>query len=168
MTNDHSRLVLIASLAVWFSLLWLIYGRKPEGAGDQLQWLPHLNALLNGTTAAFLLAGYSSIRKGRIRVHIGFMSSAVATSALFLISYCIYHYHAGHTTFAGTRFMGYIYYPILISHILLSVVQVPLIGLTLLYALKKQYYRHRRVARWTLPIWLYVSLSGVAVFFFLR
>ena len=164
----QSKAIFAASLAILIFLFWLIYGRNTGGASGEFLWLPHLNATLNGTTAVLLTLGYLSIKKGNIKAHIGFMSSAVTTSVLFLISYCIYHYHHGHTPFSGTGAIRYVYFPLLISHILLSTVQVPLIGFTLLFALKKQYSQHKKIAGWTLPIWLYVSVSGVAVFFLLN
>ena len=165
---NHSKVILAASLAILIFLFWLLYGKEPKGGVAWIQELPLVNAVLNGTTSIFLLSGYFFIKKSRIRIHILFMSSAMMTSILFLVSYCIYHYHHGHTPFNGTGWMRYIYFPLLISHIILSVIQVPLIGFTLFYSLKKQYRLHKRVARWTLPIWLYVSVTGVAVFFFLR
>ena len=166
--NRHNKMVLAASLAVLLFLFWLIYGRDPRGATGWTGSLPALNAFLNGTTALLLIAGYLAIKGRHITAHIRFMCGAVATSALFLISYCIYHYYHGHTVFQGTGLIRPFYFTLLISHILLSVVQVPLIGLTLLAAVKKEYRQHKRLARWTLPIWLYVSATGVAVFLFLR
>ena len=168
MRTKESRAILAASLAIWIFLLWLIYGRGTVVSSGQFLWLPHLNAALNGTTAILLLSGYFAIKKGSTRTHIGLMSLAVASSTLFLISYCIYHYYHGHTPFEGVGTIRSIYFSILISHILLSIVQVPLIGFTLFFALKKQYRQHKKVARWTLPVWLYVSATGVAVFFFLQ
>ena len=166
--TPESKGIAAASVAVLTFLFWLIYFREPVGGDVWTLWLPHLNASLNATTATLLVAGWISIKKGRTLSHIRFMSLAVAASALFLLSYCTYHYHHGHTTFGGTGWIRYVYFPLLISHILLSIIQVPLIGFTLLFALKKRYSKHKRVARWTLPIWLYVSVTGVLVFFFLR
>ena len=168
--NKHSKMVIAASLAVLLFLFWLIYGRNPQtvAAAEWVGQLPALNALLNGTTTLLLIAGYIAIKKRLITIHIRLMSGAVATSALFLTSYLFYHYYHGHTVFQETGWIRPLYFTLLISHILLSVVQVPLIGLTLLAALKKEYSQHKRLARWTLPIWLYVSVTGVAVFLFLR
>ena len=166
--NSNGKGIILASLVVLTFLFWLIYFCEPAGPTTWSAWLPHFNAFFNAATATFLIAGYLSIKRGRTRTHIRFMSLAVLTSTLFLVGYCIYHYHHQHTTFQGTGFVRSIYFPLLISHILLSVVQVPLIGFTLLFALKKEYSKHKKVARWTLPIWLYVSATGVLVFFFLR
>ena len=166
--NKHNKMVLVASLGVLLFLFWLIYGRTPQGEAPWTGQLPALNALLNGTTTLLLIAGYLAIKRRYITAHILLMSGAVATSALFLTSYLVYHYYHGHTVFQGTGWLRPLYFTLLISHILLSIVQVPLIGLTLLAALKKEYSQHKRLARWTLPIWLYVSATGVAVFFFLR
>ena len=165
---NPNKIVPVLSLAVLIFLFWLIYGREPEGATTWSHRLPHLNAMLNGTTAILLVLGYLAIKKGHTLAHIRLMSSAVGTSTLFLVSYCIYHYYHGHISYNGTGAIRTIYFILLISHILLSMVQVPLIGFTLLFSLKKEYPRHKRVARWTLPIWLYVSVTGVAVFFFLQ
>ena len=129
--------------------------------------LPHLNALLNSTSAILLLGGYGFIRSGRVKAHRTCQVSAVGTSTLFLISYLTYHYFHGATRFAGQGIARPIYFTILISHTILAVVIVPLVLITLYRALRADFVRHRRVARWTLPIWLYVSVTGVIVYLML-
>jgi putative membrane protein len=132
-----------------------------------VSFLPHLNAVLNATSAIFLLAGYRFIRQGRIRAHRNCQLSAFATSSLFLISYLTYHYYHGATRFTGQGIARPIYFSILTSHTLLAVVIVPLVLVTLTRAAKADFVRHKRIARWTLPLWLYVSVTGVLVYLML-
>jgi putative membrane protein len=129
--------------------------------------LPHLNALLNATSAILLVTGYSFIRAHRITAHHNCQIAAVTTSTLFLASYLTYHYYHGATSFAGQGIARPIYFTILISHTLLAVVIVPLVIVTLFRAMREDFVRHRRIARWTLPLWLYVSVTGVIVYLML-
>ena len=133
----------------------------------ELSSLPTLNAILNGTSAIFLLSGYWAIRKKLIQTHRYCMLAALSTSALFLISYLVYHYNAGSRPYEGEGAIRFVYFSILLSHTVLATVNVPLVGLTLVRALRKDFGRHRAVARWTLPIWLYVSVTGVAIYLML-
>jgi putative membrane protein len=128
--------------------------------------LPTLNAILNGISAVLLMAGYVCIRAQRVRCHIACMTGATLVSALFLASYLYYHLvlRAGVTRFTQEGWIRPLYFGILLSHTTLAVVVVPLVLVTLYRALRGQFYRHRRIARWTLPIWLYVSVTGVAVY----
>ena len=132
-----------------------------------ISYLPHLNAILNTTSALFLMAGYTFIRLGRIRAHRNCQVTAVVTSTLFLISYLTYHYYHGATRFAGQGLVRPVYFTILITHTILAVVIVPLIMVTLYRALRFDFIRHKRIARWTLPLWLYVSVTGVIVYLML-
>lgn len=134
---------------------------------DYVPYLPHLNAVLNTTSALLLLAGFRFIRRGRIQAHRNCQVSAVATSTLFLISYLTYHYYHGATRFAGQGLVRPLYFAILLTHTILAVVIVPLILLTLYRAARRDFIRHRRIARWTLPLWLYVSVTGVIVYLML-
>ena len=129
--------------------------------------LPHLNAALNTTSALLLLAGFRFIRLGRIQAHRNCQISAVVTSTLFLISYLTYHYYHGATRFTGEGFVRPVYFTILLTHTILAVVIVPLILVTLYRAARRDFIRHRRIARWTLPLWLYVSVTGVLVYLLL-
>ena len=131
------------------------------------QYLPALNALLNASSAAFLLLGRRYIRRGKTMRHRAMMISACSASVLFLISYLTYHYHVGSKPFPGQGGIRLVYFAILLSHTLLAVVIVPLVVLTLLRAWQAQWPRHRRLARWTLPLWLYVSVTGVVVYLML-
>ena len=134
---------------------------------DYISFLPHLNAVLNSTSALLLLAGFRFIRRGQILAHRNCQVSAVITSTLFLISYLTYHYHHGATRFAGQGLVRPLYFTILITHTILAVVIVPLIVVTLYRAARGDFIRHRRIARWTLPLWLYVSVTGVIVYLML-
>jgi uncharacterized membrane protein YozB (DUF420 family) len=126
--------------------------------------LPALNAALNGVAAAFLVAGYACIRARKTAAHRASMLAAVVTSALFLVSYVIYHANAGSKPFQGTGAIRAVYFAILITHIVLAAAIVPMVLVTLTRALKGRFDRHARLARWTLPIWLYVSVTGVVIY----
>jgi len=129
--------------------------------------LPALNATLNGTSAVLLSMGYYFIRRRAIRAHKRCMVGAFATSTLFLISYLVYHYHVGSVRFTGSGWIRALYFAILISHTVLAAVIVPLVLFTLTRAWKAQFDRHKRIARWTLPVWLYVSVTGVVIYWML-
>lgn len=129
--------------------------------------LPHLNAFLNGTSAMLLTIGYLLIRRGRINAHRLCMVSAIIVSALFLASYVTYHYSRPATPFAGQGLVRYVYFAILIPHTILAVIMLPFILFTIVRAFRGQYEKHKRIARWTLPIWLYVSVTGVIVYLML-
>ena len=130
-------------------------------------FLPTLNATLNGTCAALLLAGFFFIRNGRVQAHRFTMKAAFGISILFLISYLTHHALHGSTRFVGTGPVRLVYFTILISHTILAVLIVPLAIRTLWLAIQNRYDEHRRIARWTLPLWLYVSVTGVVVYWML-
>jgi uncharacterized membrane protein YozB (DUF420 family) len=132
-----------------------------------LHALPLLNALLNSLCAVLLCSGYIAIRRRCVALHKACMLAAVITSTLFLISYLTYHYHVGSKPFTGQGSIRLVYFTILISHTILAAVIVPLVLLTLTRAWKAQWTRHRRLARWTLPLWLYVSVTGVVIYLML-
>lgn len=134
---------------------------------EYISFLPHVNALLNTTSALLLLAGFRFIRLGRIQAHRNCQVTAVATSSLFLISYLTYHYYHGATRFTGQGIVRPFYFTLLTTHTILAVVIVPLILVTLYRAARGDFARHRRIARWTLPLWLYVSVTGVIVYLML-
>jgi len=133
--------------------------------------LPALNAILNGTAAILLLRGYALIRAGKRAQHKRTMLAAFCVSAVFLVSYLVYHANVGAVYFQKTGFLRYAYLTILFTHTVLAATVPVLAIITLRRALKAQntgdYSRHRRIARWTLPIWLYVSVTGVVVYFML-
>ena len=128
---------------------------------------PTVNAILNGTSALLLVAGYFLIRQRRVIPHKVCMVSAFCSSTLFLISYLTYHYHVGSVAFQGVGAIRTVYFTILISHTTLAALIVPLALVTLSRALRAQFPRHVRIARWTLPMWLYVSVTGVVVYLML-
>ena len=130
----------------------------------ELSSLPTLNAVLNGVSATLLVAGYVMIRQRRIRAHRVCMLSAFATSALFLVSYVVYHANVGSVPFTGQGAIRVVYFSVLISHIVLAALIPPLAIVTLTRALRERFDRHVRLARWTLPLWLYVSVTGVVVY----
>lgn len=129
--------------------------------------LPHLNAALNATSTVALIAGWLAIRRGRIRAHRACMITAAAVSVLFLISYLVYHVQVGSVPYEGQGWARTLYFAILVSHAVLAALVAPLVLVTLRRAVRRQFDRHRTVARWALPVWLYVSITGVAVYVFL-
>ena len=129
--------------------------------------LPALNATLNGICAIFLVSGFVAIRNRRIALHRACMLAAVTASALFLASYLYYHYQVGSVRFQGQGWSRPFYFSILISHTVLAAAIVPLVLVTLTRALRKRYLKHKKIARWTLPIWLYVSVTGILVYLLL-
>ena len=129
--------------------------------------LPAVNAALNSASALLLIAGYLFIRRKKITAHKFCMLSALTTSALFLISYLAYHYQVGSVPFQGRGWIRGVYFTVLISHTILAAAVVPLVLVTVARALKGSFERHKRVARWTLPLWLYVSITGVLVYWML-
>ena len=129
--------------------------------------LPHLNAALNGASFLLLLAGFYQIRRGNVSAHRALMVSALAVSGLFLVSYVIYHSRYGSVRFTGQGTVRTVYFLILVTHVILAAAIVPLVLLTVRRALSGDFARHRRVARWTYPLWLYVSVTGVLVYLML-
>ena len=129
--------------------------------------LPHLNAALNAASFVLLLAGFYFISRRRVYAHRACMLAALAVSCLFLISYVVYHSQYGSVKFTGQGFVRPLYFSILISHVTLAAAIVPLVAVTLRRALRGDYLRHRRIARWTYPLWLYVSVTGVVVYLML-
>jgi len=128
---------------------------------------PGLDASLNGTSAVLLLIGRGLIKRGHMVAHRAVMIAALISSSLFLASYLYYHWHVGSVHFQGQGWVRPLYFTILISHTLLAAVIVPMIILTLSRALRERYDRHRAIARWTYPLWLYVSVTGVVVYLML-
>ncbi len=132
-----------------------------------IAYLPSLNAFLNAISAVLLIIGFRFIRQRHIRAHRACMIAAFTVSVFFLLSYLTYHYYVGMTRFPGQGWVRPVYFIILISHTILAAL-VPFLALvTLSRALKEQFPKHRRIARWTLPIWLYVSVTGVVVYLML-
>ena len=129
--------------------------------------LPALNATLNAICTVLLVAGYSCVRRGKIFAHKACMLSAFACSGVFLGSYLYFHFHAGIIRFGGHGWIRPVYFALLISHTILAAAIVPLILITLTRAFRRRFERHRAIARWTLPLWLYVSVTGVVIYWLL-
>ena len=134
---------------------------------EYISYLPHLNACLNSTSALLLFSGYSFIRKRNVVAHRACQIAALAISILFLASYLTYHFNHGTTRFQGTGLARPIYFTILTSHTILAIVIVPLVILTFYRAFRGDFVRHRKIAKITLPLWLYVSITGVIVYLML-
>lgn len=129
--------------------------------------LPAINASLNSISAVFIGMGWFWIRRNVWRLHVPCMIAAIVSSTCFLVGYVVYHVHAGEKSSGYTGWLAAIYFPILASHVLLAFVTVPLVIVTLVPAVQRRWDRHRRLGRWTMPIWLYVSVTGVFVYFML-
>jgi putative membrane protein len=130
----------------------------------EIQDLPHVNAALNGATIMFLTGGLYYILNGRPGRHKACMVGALAVSAAFLVTYLIYHFNSGLAQFGGTGTIRPIYFSILIAHIIIAMVITPLVPVTVYRAFTGRLDRHKRIARWTWPLWMYVAISGVVVY----
>jgi putative membrane protein len=161
--------IVVLSAGIIYFLFWLIYLREPapEESSFNLRFLPAVNALLNSLSASCLVLGYLAIRNGNRSRHIKMMLSALTFSFLFLISYLTYHAFHGDTSFEGEGWLRTLYFFILISHVSLSVVVLPLVLTTVYYAATGNFNQHPKIARVTLPLWLYVSVTGVLVYLML-
>lgn len=160
--------ILTLSALIAGALIWLIYFKGRVAAPDWVGVLPTANAAFNSLSAFCLVMGYINIRRRQKDVHRAFMLSATTFSALFLVSYVTYHFFHGDTRFPAHGWIRPVYFFVLISHIGLSMAALPLILATLWFSLRGQFAFHRRIARWTLPVWLYISVTGVAVYFILK
>ena len=158
----------VLSLVVAAFLIWMIYFKGRTDAPEWVSSLPAANAAFNSLSALCLLGGYINIRRKNRATHKKFMLGATFFSALFLVSYITYHFSHGDTRFPGQGWVRPAYFTLLASHIFLSMVALPLIFATLWFGLGSQFRFHRKVARWTFPIWMYVSVTGVVVFLVLR
>jgi putative membrane protein len=158
----------ILSVGALSFLAWILMIRKAGGASVDLRFLPAVNASLNATAACLLAAGWIAIRRGARKVHQYLMVSAFAASSLFLVCYLTYHYVHGDTRYAGHGPLRAAYLLVLATHVLLSMAVVPLSLSSFYFALRRSFGRHRKVGKVLLPIWLYVSVTGVVIFFMLR
>jgi putative membrane protein len=160
--------ILAISAAATLFLFWLIYIHPAAASSTQYAFLPALNAVLNGLSATALLIGYIFIRAKRIAAHRTAMITAFAFSTLFLVSYILHHALHGDVRYPAHAALRSIYLPLLSSHILLAIVALPLVLVTFFLSLSGRIPLHRKVARWTFPLWLYVSLTGVVTYLMLR
>ena len=161
--------ILGLSAAATLFLFWLIYVHPAaDAASVRFAFLPALNALLNGLSATALLVGYTFIRARRIAAHRASMMAAFGFSTLFLVSYIAHHALHGDVKYPVHDSVFMVYLPLLISHIVLATVALPLVLVTFYFSLSGRIPQNRRVARWTFPLWLYVSVTGVATYVMLR
>jgi putative membrane protein len=164
-TRPAIAAILVISAGATVFLFWLIYVHPaPDAASVRLTFLPALNALLNGLSATALLIGYTFIRSRRIKAHRAAMLTAFAFSTLFLACYIANYALHGESHYPGHSMVRTVYLVILTSHVLLSVIALPLVLVTFFFSLTGRIPTHRKVARWTFPIWLYVSVTGVIVY----
>lgn len=162
-------LIILISLLAFLFLIWLIYFR--ETSQTTASWvanLPALNALLNSASTVLIISGFIAIRKKKYIAHMKLMLTAFITSSLFLVSYLLYHNFVGHTPFPGEGWIRPVYFFILITHIVLSAFVVPLVLTSYYFAFSGKFRTHRKISKWTLPVWLYVSVTGVVIFFVLN
>lgn len=169
MTNRQAiSAILVVSAAAIAFLFWIIYGVETSAGSSKWAFLPATNALFNALSATALVTGIVHIRRGKKRAHGISMATAFAASALFLVGYVIHHTVHGDTQFLTTGWLRPTYFFILITHVVLSIVVLPMVLTTLFLAAMRRWPAHRALARWTWPLWLYVSVTGVLVFVFLR
>jgi putative membrane protein len=165
--SDRIYVPLIAAVSVLIPLVvaLLLFAPSDSLVGTvDVSFLPLLNACINSAVTVLLIAGLVFIRRRNKQAHKTAMISAVILSVCFLVSYVIYHAATQSTSYGGDGPLQYVYYFILITHILLAIAVVPLVLLTLYRAIRGQFHKHRKIARWTFPIWLYVSVTGVLVY----
>jgi putative membrane protein len=163
--RNYTPLVVGLSIAINVLVAVLFFLPEYEGLDHiNLTVLPMMNAIFNSFTFIFLLMALYAILQKNIALHRRFIFAAFTTTALFLISYVTYHYLAESTSYGGEGPIRYIYFFILITHILLAIIIVPLALMTVARGLNMQVEKHRKIARWTMPLWLYVSLTGVIVY----
>jgi putative membrane protein len=168
-TRSAIAAILAVSAAATVFLFWLIYIHPAaDSASVRLAFLPALNALLNGLSAVALLIGYTFIRGRRIPAHRAAMMTAFGFSTLFLVSYILHHALHGDVRYPVHAALRSVYLPLLASHIILAVLALPLILVTFFFSLTGRIPQHRKVARWTFPLWLYVSITGVITWAMLR
>lgn len=164
--KDRRFLALITVLSIAIPVVVALLFFIPKGGGTKVDvsFLPPFYAFINFLTAIVLVVGYVNIKKGNIKAHRAAMLAAFGLSAIFLVSYVVYHLFGERTLYGGEGLLKYIYYFILLTHIVLAIIIVPLVLLSVYYGITDQLVRHRRISRWTFPIWLYVAVTGVLVY----
>jgi putative membrane protein len=160
--------ILAVSVAASLFILWLVYIHPAAAASGKFAFLPGLNAFFNGLSATALLIGFTLVKARRIAAHRTAMISAFAFSTLFLVGYLFHHYLHAEVKYPAGGSLRPVYIPLLISHIVLAAVALPLILVTFFFSLSGRIPQHRKIARWTFPIWLYVGVTGVVTFVMLR
>lgn len=167
-TRPAIAAILAISVTATLFLFWLIYIHPAAATSEQFAFLPALNAILNGCAAISLLIGYTFIRASKIKQHRAAMITAFGFSTLFLISYILHHALHGDVRYPLHAALRSVYLPILASHIILSTIALPMILVTFFFSLSGRIPQHRRIAHWTFPTWLYVSITGVITYVMLR
>jgi putative membrane protein len=168
-TRPAIAAIIAISVAASLFLFWLIYQHPAADASStRLPFLPALNAVLNGLSATALLIGFTFIRARRIAAHRASMIMAFVFSTLFLVSYILHHYLHGDVRYPLHASFRSVYLPILASHIILATATLPLVLITFFFSLSGRIPQHRKIARWTFPLWLYVSITGVVTYAMLR
>ncbi|MFB5660703.1 DUF420 domain-containing protein [Alteribacillus sp. HJP-4] len=163
--KKHVMIVVTLSVIINGLVTALIFMEGFDGeVGFELTILPMMNAIFNSFTTVFLLSALYFILRKNVKMHRRFIYAAFTSTALFLVTYLTYHYLAESTSYGGTGLLAGVYYFILISHIVLAAIIVPLAIMTFLRGQANQVERHRKIARWTMPLWLYVSITGVVVY----
>ncbi len=169
--QKENFLIILVSLVALAFLVWLIYFNIPVEGSESYSWVSSLsgiNAIFNLISATCLFLGYKAIKKGDKETHIKLMKSAFFFSFLFLIGYIIYHTFHGETKFLSQGPIRYIYFFILITHIILAAVCLPMVLITFYHAIRKNFGVHKKIAKWTYPIWQYVSVTGVVIYLMLK
>lgn len=166
--KQFNILVAIISVAIPLVVLCLFYLKPPEiKIGFDLSIIPAFNASINFTVSLLLIVGYYYMKQNKIQYHKYTMITAFSLSSVFLVSYVVYHTLAVETHFGGEGWIRPVYFSLLITHIILAAVIVPMILFTLTRGLQEKFDQHRRIAKWTWPLWLYVSVTGVIVYLLL-
>ena len=158
----------VVTLSAMSFLVWLIYFHEGNGGASQGAPLPLINAILNGTSAALISMGLWAIKQRKHKLHMQLMLAAFASSTLFLVNYIYYHFSHGDTHFLGQGIIRPIYFTVLITHILLSMVTFPMILTSFYLGLSNRLAAHRRLSKWTWAGWMYISVTGVTIYFMLH
>lgn len=161
-TKKYNIWIWLLSIAIPIAVA-ILFTVKIPGA-ERLGFLPPIYATINGTTAILLIIAVIQIRKGNRKAHERLMKTAILFSVLFLVMYMAYHMTSDSTPYGGQGLLKYVYYFILLTHILLSIIVIPFVLITYVRAISGQFYKHRKIARITYPLWLYVAISGVIVY----
>ena len=167
-TRPAIAAILVISAAATTFLFWLIYIHPAASTSDQYAFLPALNAALNGLSAIALLIGFTFIKSRRVNAHRTAMITAFGFSTLFLVSYILHHALHGDVRYPAHAALRSLYLPLLASHIILATVALPMILVTFFFSLSGRNPQHRKIARFTFPLWLYVSVTGVVTYVMLR
>ncbi|HWA96452.1 MAG TPA: DUF420 domain-containing protein [Terracidiphilus sp.] len=167
-TRGAIAAILVISAAATLFLFWLIYIHPAAASSTEYAFLPALNAVLNGLAAVSLLIGFTFIKSHNIKAHRAAMITAFVFSSLFLVSYILHHALHGDVRYPVHAAYRMVYLPLLASHIVLAVIALPLVLVTFFFSLTGRIPSHRKVAKWTFPLWLYVSVTGVITYVMLR